>query len=890
MTTQSNNQQEVLKETKITVDDKMLDQNGKLQSANVDNIVKSLLQVNPSWLRFFNSKSLSPDTVNTAIETNPLAIQWVKNPSEEQKSLAVTNNPIAFRFIKNPSRAVIDDTLFSPNVNSGNSERVWDMVSPRVNKFDDETAKKIAQSPLYAKQAYDDRGIAFTNSRVKKGLFGGEKTVGGDLINPHKYNIFSKAAKKLRGYTPDSVLGSDDTLLKTLKARGNTDTASQINAINAELGRRNKGEVSPDKVLSGYSSGALNRILDRLYTQQASKAKGTEQKTSDFEQIPPVDTKQISVQPVKNNIEKPTEPQKAEAPVNNKPEQSQTRTIPAQFERKSMPKKNAEPKSSDAADVTTLTADQAVRDAQGNVIHDTIPSSNQPTQVEEPAKSTLEVDKTDQSETPTKPADSNENIKRNNKDIQDHLDALWALKDENKVEELKKYIQTNQTRGYFKKALDLFDRNIRKYNANEQRNYVRAQNKANTQSNETTGKKILRSSKGQLQDMQNAQKTTAEPVTSTSADAQSIDTDTSNVADAKPAKNSAKISKEDEKKNQERIAYLKGQLLNNLASYYTNNENQSNESRNSALAKIKELEELSPEEYKAGFDYIANTFIPTKNTTTNSIKSYIKGLEDFYPEGLESFKDRLKDNKKFIAAWNELHSDPKTETKQNIQGKPIMQSPQSQLKNSEAKQQNKEKPSEQTLDKKDDTQSTPDEKNEVKSPFKKITNKTERDKTKSILKELDEKNYNLNENELKSIFSNLESDNNDINDKIKLRLAKQIYDENPNDNKHRILSEKFLKNVDFISLDLIEDMIATEDAKKMENARKIFNEDEYTDLNNYLYYLIHYNEDEDNKNEAKSTFEKLRRLPENEKKAALELFNFVKKTLPLFPQEFMLNI
>ena len=49
-------------------------------------------------------------------------------------------------------------------------------------------------------------------------------------------------------------------------------------------------------------------------------------------------------------------------------------------------------------------------------------------------------------------------------------------------------------------------------------------------------------------------------------------------------------------------------------------------------------------------------------------------------------------------------------------------------------------------------------------------------------------------------------------------------------------------------------------------------------------------EDEDNKNEAKSTFEKLRRLPENEKKAALELFNFVKKTLPLFPQEFMLNI
>ena len=834
----------------------------------MDNIVKSLLQVNPSWLRFFNSKSLSPDTVNTAIETNPLAIQWVKNPSEEQKSLAVTNNPIAFRFIKNPSRAVIDDTLFSPNVNSGNSERVWDMVSPRVNKFDDETAKKIAQSPLYAKQAYDDRGIAFTNSRVKKGLFGGEKTVGGDLINPHKYNIFSKAAKKLRGYTPDSVLGSDDTLLKALKARGNTDTASQINAINAELGRRNKGEVSPDKVLSGYSSGALNRILDRLYTQQASKAKGTEQKTSDFEQIPPVDTKQISVQPVKNNIEKPTEPQKAEAPVNNKPEQSQTRTIPAQFERKSMPKKNAEPKSSDAADVTTLTADQAVRDAQGNVIHDTIPSSNQPTQVEEPAKSTLEVDKTDQSETPTKPADSNENIKRTKRDTNYYLKKLWALKDANKIEELEEYIQTHAKKGYFGKALEAFNNNIREFTYKGK------------------GKQVFQKPQNKVKSTE----TIAEPTTSISTDTQSIDTDTSNVADAKPAKNSAKISKEDEKKNQERIAYLKGQLLNNLASYYTNNENQSNESRNSALAKIKELEELSPEEYKAGFDYIANTFIPTKNTTTNSIKSYIKGLEDFYPEGLESFKDRLKDNKKFIAAWNELHSDPKIETKQNIQGQPIIQSPQSQLKNSEAKQQNKEKSSEQTLDKKDDTQSTPDEKNEVKSPFKKITNKTERDKTKSILKELDEKNYNLNENELKSIFSNLESDNNDINDKIKLRLAKQIYDENPNDNKHRILSEKFLKNVDFISLDLIEDMIATEDAKKMENARKIFNEDEYTDLNNYLYYLIHHNEDEDNKNEAKSTFEKLRRLPENEKKAALELFNFVKKTLPLFPQEFMLNI
>lgn len=833
MTTQSNNQQEVLKETKITVDDKMLDQNGKLQSANVDNIVKSLLQVNPSWLRFFNSKSLSPDTVNTAIEANPLAIQWVKNPSEEQKSLAVTNNPTAFRFIKNPSRAVIDDTLFSPNVNSGNSERVWDMVSPRVNKFDDETAKKIAQSPLYAKQAYDDRGIAFTNSKVKKGLFGGEKTVGGDLINPHKYNIFSKAAKKLRGYTPDSVLGSDDTLLKALKARGNTDTASQINAINAELGRRNKGEVSPDKVLSGYSSGALNRILDGLYTQQASKAKGTEQKTSDFEQIPPVDTKQISVQPVKNNIEKPTEPQKAEAPV-NKPEQSQTRTIPAQFERKSMPEKNAEPKSSDAADVTTLTADQAVRDAQGNVIHDTIPSSNQPTQVEEPAKFTLEVDKTDQSETPTKPADSNENIKRTNKHIQDHLDALWALKDENKVEELKKYIQTNQTRGYFKKALDLFDRNIRKYNANEQRNYVRAQNKANAQSNETTGKKILRSSKGQLQDMQNAQKTTAEPVTATSADAQSIDTATSNVADAKPAKNSAKISKEDEKKNQERIAYLKGQLRNNLASYYTNNENQSNESRNSALAKIKELEKLSPEEYKAGFDYIANTFIPTKNTTTNSIKSYIKGLEDFYPEGLESFKDRLKDNKKFIAAWNELHPDQKIETKQNIQGKPIIQSPQSQLKNSEAKQQNKEKPSEQTINQDDEKL----EKLNVDAINKSL------DETKKVLSSKD-----LNLNNAVTLGKTALKLTNGLTDPDKILLAKKIFEENEGNNKNLMLSQHILQNqVRNLELANIANTLNQNDKNAIKDLIRNTNEDAVNSLDEIIYDIITTKEPDDDEN------------------------------------------
>lgn len=834
MTTQSNNQQEVLKETKITVDDKMLDQNGKLQSANVDNIVKSLLQVNPSWLRFFNSKSLSPDTVNTAIETNPLSIQWVKNPSEEQKSLAVTNNPIAFRFIKNPSRAVIDDTLFSPNVNSGNSERVWDMVSPRVNKFDDETAKKIAQSPLYAKQAYDDRGIAFTNSRVKKGLFGGEKTVGGDLINPHKYNIFSKAAKKLRGYTPDSVLGSDDTLLKALKARGNTDTASQINAINAELGRRNKGEVSPDKVLSGYSSGALNRILDGLYTQQASKAKGTEQKTSNFEQIPPVDTKQISVQPVKNNIEKPTEPQKAEAPVNNQPEQSQTRTIPAQFERKSMPEKNAEPKSSDAADVTTLTADQAVRDAQGNVIHDTIPSSNQPTQAEEPAKSTLKVDKTDQSEIPTKPADSNENIKRTNKDIQDHLDALWALKDENKFEELKKYIQTNQTRGYFKKALALFDRNVRKYNSNEQRNYVRAQNKANTQSNETTGKKILRSSKGQLQDMQNAQKTIAEPVTATSADAQSIDTDTLNVADAKPAKNSAKISKEDEKKKQERIAYLKGQLRNNLASYYTNNENQSNESRNSALAKIKELEELSPEEYKAGFDYIANTFIPTKNTTTNSIKSYIKGLEDFYPEGLESFKDRLKDNKKFIAAWNELHPDQKIETKQNIQGKPIIQSPQSQLKNSEAKQQNKEKPSEQTINQDDEKL----EKLNIDAINKSL------DETKKVLSSKD-----LNLNNAVTLGKTALKLTNGLTDPDKILLAKKIFEENKGDNKNLMLSQHILQNqVRNLELANIANTLNQNDKNAIKDLIRNTNEDAVNSLDEIIYDIITTKEPDDDEN------------------------------------------
>lgn len=836
MTTQSNNQQEVLKETKITVDDKMLDQNGKLQSANVDNIVKSLLQVNPSWLRFFNSKSLSPDTVNTAIETNPLAIQWVKNPSEEQKSLAVTNNPIAFRFIKNPSRAVIDDTLFSPNVNSGNSERVWDMVSPRVNKFDDETAKKIAQSPLYAKQAYDDRGIAFTNSRVKKGLFGGEKTVGGDLINPHKYNIFSKAAKKLRGYTPDSVLGSDDTLLKALKARGNTDTASQINAINAELGRRNKGEVSPDKALSGYSSGALNRILDGLYTQQASKAKGTEQKTSDFEQIPPVDTKQISVQPVKNNIEKPTEPQKAETPVNNKPEQSQTRTIPTQFERKSMPEKNAEPKSSDAADVTTLTADQAVRDMQGNVIHDTIPSSNQPTKVEEPAKSTLEVDKTDQNETPTKPADSNENIKRTNKNIQLHLDTLWKLKDENKLEELKKYIQTNQTRGYFKKALDLFDRNIRKYNANEQRNYVRAQNKANTQNNETTGKKILRSRKGQLQDMQNAQKTTAEPTTSTSADAQPIDTATatSNIADAKSAKNSAKISKEDEKKKQEEIAHLKGQLLNNLASLYTNSQNQSNESRNKALEKINTLKELSSEEYNKGFDYIANSWNPSKNTQIGSMKSYIKGLENFYPEGLESFKDRLKDDKKFITAWNELHPDQKIETKQNVQGKRIIQSPQSQLKNSEAKQQNKEEPSEQTINQDDEKL----EKLNIDAINKSL------DETKKVLSSKD-----LNLNNAVTLGETALKLTNGLTDPDKILLAKKIFEENEGDNKNLMLSQHILQNqVRNLELANIANTLNQNDKNAIKDLIRNTDEDAVNSLDEIIYDIITTKEPDDDEN------------------------------------------
>ena len=810
MTTQSNNQQEVLKETKITVDDKMLDQNGKLQSANVDNIVKSLLQVNPSWLRFFNSKSLSPDTVNTAIETNPLAIQWVKNPSEEQKSLAVTNNPIAFRFIKNPSRAVIDDTLFSPNVNSGNSERVWDMVSPRVNKFDDETAKKIAQSPLYAKQAYDDRGIAFTNSRVKKGLFGGEKTVGGDLINPHKYNIFSKAAKKLRGYTPDSVLGSDDTLLKALKARGNTDTASQINAINAELGRRNKGEISPDKVLSGYSSGALNRILDRLYTQQASKAKGTEQKASDFEQIPPVNTKQISVQPVKNNIKKPTEPQKAETPVNNKPEQSQTRTIPAQFERKSMPEKNAEPKSSDAADVTTLTADQAVRDAQGNVIHDTIPSSNQPTQVEEPAKSTLKVDKTDQSETPTKPVDSNENIKRTNRDTNYYLKKLWALKDANKIEELEEYIQTHAKKGYFGKALEAFNNNIREFTYK--------------------GKKVFQKQSDKLKSTE----TTAEPVTSTSADAQSIDTATSNVADAKPAKNSAKISKEDEKKKQERIAYLKGQLLNNLASYYTNNENQSNESRNSALAKIKELEELSPEEYKAGFDYIANTFIPTKNTTTNSIKSYIKGLENFYPEGLESFKDRLKDNKKFIASWNELHSDQKIETKQNIQGKPIIQSPQSQLKNSEAKQQNKEKPSEQTINQDDEKL----EKLNIDAINKSL------DETKKVLSSKD-----LNLNNAVTLGKTALKLTNGLTDPDKILLAKKIFEENEGDNKNLMLSQHILQNqVRNLELANIANTLNQNDKNAIKDLIRNTNEDAVNSLDEIIYDIITTKEPDDDEN------------------------------------------
>lgn len=817
MTTQSNNQQEVLKETKITVDDKMLDQNGKLQSANVDNIVKSLLQVNPSWLRFFNSKSLSPDTVNTAIEANPLAIQWVKNPSEEQKSLAVTNNPTAFRFIKNPSRAVIDDTLFSPNVNSGNSERVWDMVSPRVNKFDDETAKKIAQSPLYAKQAYDDRGIAFTNSKVKKGLFGGEKTVGGDLINPHKYNIFSKAAKKLRGYTPDSVLGSDDTLLKALKARGNTDTASQINAINAELGRRNKGEVSPDKVLSGYSSGALNRILDGLYTQQASKAKGTEQKSSNFEQIPPVDTKQISVQPVKSTVEKPTEPQKAETPANNEPEQPQTRTMPAQFQRSSEPKKTEEPKSSDDVDVTTLTADQAVRDTQGNVIHDTLSTDNQSQQIKEPVTNGLEINKPNQNEASAKPVDSNENTKRTNKDIQHHLNTLWKLKDENKLEELKKYIQTNQTKGYFKKALDLFNRNIHEYNANEQRNYVRTQNKVNAQNNETTGKKVLRSRKGQLQDMQNAQKTTAKPTTSTSAD-------------AKPAK----ISKEDEKKKQEEIAHLKGQLLNNLASLYTDNQNQSNESRNKALEKINTLKELSSEEYNKGFDYIANSWNPNKNTQIGSMKSYIKGLENFYPEGLESFKDRLKDDKKFITAWNELHPDQKIETKQNVQGKRIMQSPQSQLKNSEAKQQNKEEPSEQTVSQDDEKL----EKLNVDAINKSL------DETKKVLSSKD-----LNLNNAVTLGETALKLTNGLTDPDKILLAKKIFEENKDNNKNLMLSQHILQNqVKNLELANIANTLNQNDKNAIKDLIRNTNEDAVNSLDEIIYDIITTKEPDDDEN------------------------------------------
>lgn len=824
MTTQSNNQQEVLKETKITVDDKMLDQNGKLQSANVDNIVKSLLQVNPSWLRFFNSKSLSPDTVNTAIEANPLAIQWVKNPSEEQKSLAVTNNPTAFRFIKNPSRAVIDDTLFSPNVNSGNSERVWDMVSPRVNKFDDETAKKIAQSPLYAKQAYDDRGIAFTNSRVKKGLFGGEKTVGGDLINPHKYNIFSKAAKKLRGYTPDSVLGSDDTLLKALKARGNTDTASQINAINAELGRRNKGEVSPDKVLSGYSSGALNRILDGLYTQQASKAKGTEQKSSDFEQIPPVDTKQISVQPIKNTVEKPIEPQKAETPVNNKPEQSQTRTMPAQFSRSSEPKKTEEPKSSDAADVTTLTADQAVRDTQGNVIHDTLSTDNQSQQVEEPAKSTSEINKPNQSETPTEPIDSEEkSVKRPYTTTQSYLDELWKLKDNNKNKELNDYVQANSNKALFKKALEAFNNNIRKFDYNEQRRIKYAQNKP-------TGKKILRSTKGQLQDMQNAQKTTAKPTTSTSADTQPIDTAASNVADAKPAK----ISKEDEKKKQEEIARLKGQLLNNLASLYTDSQNQSNESRNKALEKINTLKELSSEEYNKSFDYIANSWNPSKNTQIGSMKSYIKGLENFYPEGLESFKDRLKDDKKFITAWNELHPNQKIETKQNVQGKRIIQSPQSQLKNSEAKQQNKEEPSEQTINQDDEKL----EKLNIDAINKSL------DETKKVLSSKD-----LNLNNAVTLGETALKLTNGLTDPDKILLAKKIFEENEGDNKNLMLSQHILQNqVRNLELANIANTLNQNDKNAIKDLIRNTNEDAVNSLDEIIYDIITTKEPDDDEN------------------------------------------
>lgn len=832
MTTQSNNQQEVLKETKITVDDKVLDQNGKLQSANIDNVVKSLLQVNPSWLRFFNSKSLSPDTVNTAIQSNPLAIQWVKNPSEEQKSLAVTNNPTAFRFIKNPSRTVIDDTLFSPNVNTGNSERVWNMVSPRVNKFDDETAKKIAQSPLYAKQAYDDRGIAFTNSRVKKGLFGGEKTVGGDLINPHKYNIFSKAAKKLRGYTPDSVLGSDDAVLKALKARGNSDTTSQINAINAELARRNKGEVSPDKVLANYSSGALDRILDKLYTQQASKSKGTEQNQNNFKQIPPIDTQQTSVQPIATDAQKPVETTANEISRSNEPEKSEIRNKPAQFPRK----KIEEPKSVDSTDTTTLTADQAVRDAKGNIIHDTLSTDNQLQQVEEPITNTPEINKTDQTE-PAKSADSNEDIKRINNNIQQHLDALWKLKDENKLEELKKYTQTNQNKGYFKKALDLFNRNIRQYNANEQRNYVRAQKKANAQNNETTGKKVFRSRKSQIEDTANEQKAktvASKPVTPVSGNAQSINTDASNTASTKSTQNSAKISKEDEKKKQEEIAHLRGQLFNNLASLYTDSQNQSNESRNKALEKINRLKELSPEEYNDGFNYIANSWNPSKNTLMSSIKSYLKGLENFYPEGLESFKNRLKDDKRFITAWNELHPNQKIETKQNVQGKRIIQSPQSQLKNIETKQQNEEKPVEKTTN--------PDENKLEKinvDAINKSLNETE--------KVLSSKDLNLNLNNAVTLGETALKLTKGLTDPDKILLAKKIFEENESNNNNLILSQHILQNqVKNLELANIANTLNQTDKNDIKNLIRETNPNAVDSLDEIIYDIVTTKEPEDN--------------------------------------------
>lgn len=247
----------LLKEATLKLDDKTLDASGNLKNIDLNSLYQKLFELNPAWVRLFDTSKLNEESKLSAIKNNPFVIQFFKNPTNEEQQLAVKSNPLTFRYIKKYDAQMLEDALFNDAIKSKEqAEAIWDIVKKRVNKFPDAIAQKLATDNRYNQFAKRDYGIVMTNQKTKKGLFGRSKQVGGDIKNYSKYNPLAKMRNKL-----DNTLGRKYDSLQDKDALEN----ASIEDLKLELIRRNEKEEPSNELqlkLSKFSTDAIKRELN----------------------------------------------------------------------------------------------------------------------------------------------------------------------------------------------------------------------------------------------------------------------------------------------------------------------------------------------------------------------------------------------------------------------------------------------------------------------------------------------------------------------------------------------------------------------------------------------------------------------------------------------------